>query len=119
MVPAASDSWPVPACTQSAGVAGALSEDESAQLFDTSAIHSPAQASIQRSRVLDTLTDRPRRRILLVYGPTSPWPFPDALPPMADRYRAIGFTGIVVYAPKPQERAVFDKVLTRLDDLKS
>jgi hypothetical protein len=35
---------------------------------------------------------------------------------MADYYRAIGFTEIVVYAPKPQERAVFDKVLTRLDD---
>jgi hypothetical protein len=38
---------------------------------------------------------------------------------MADRYRAIGFTEIIVYAPKPQERAVFDKVVTRLDDLKS
>jgi hypothetical protein len=29
---------------------------------------------------------------------------------MADRYRAIGITEIVVYAPRPQERAVFDKV---------
>jgi hypothetical protein len=96
----------VRACTQSAGVAGALSEDESAQLFDTWAIHSPAQASIQRSRILNTLTDRPMRRILLVYGPTSPWSFPGALPPMADRYRAMGFTEIVGYAPRPQERAV-------------
>jgi hypothetical protein len=41
------------------------------------------------------------------------------LSPMADRYRAIGFTEIVVYAPKPQGRAVLDKVVTRLDDLKS
>jgi hypothetical protein len=30
-----------------------------------------------------------------------------------------GFTDIVVYAPKPHERAVFDKVVNRLGDLRS
>jgi hypothetical protein len=32
---------------------------------------------------------------------------------------SIGFTDIVVYAPKPHERAVFDKVVNRLGDLRS
>jgi hypothetical protein len=35
---------------------------------------------------------------------------------MVDRYRAIGFDEIVCYAPKPEEQAVFDKVVGRLDE---
>jgi hypothetical protein len=103
---------------QSAGVAGSLSEGESAQLFDTWAIHSAAQVSIQRSRTGYT------HRSATAQDPARLWPdvpvvLPQRSPLMADYYRAIGFTEIVVYAPKPQQRAVFDKVLTRLDDLKS
>lgn len=81
------------------------------------------QASIERSRLLDQLClerDRdPRtlRRILLAYGSMSPWAGVDALARLAERYRRIGFDEIVCFAPKPSERAVFDKVVERLGDL--
>lgn len=69
------------------------------------------QASIERVRRLD---GRPSRRILLAYGAITPWSDPDAFPRLVDRYRDIGFTEIVCYAPKPEERAVFDRAVTRL-----
>lgn len=59
------------------------------------------------------------------------YPYRDAAmapPPVAGRIpvivaakscSSIGFTDIVVYAPKPHERAMFDKVVNRLGDLRS
>jgi alkanesulfonate monooxygenase SsuD/methylene tetrahydromethanopterin reductase-like flavin-dependent oxidoreductase (luciferase family) len=81
------------------------------------------QASVERSRILDQLClDRGRdprtlRRILLAYGSMNPWSGTDALARLTDRYRAIGFDEIVCFAPKPSERAVFDKVVGRLGDM--
>lgn len=82
------------------------------------------RASIDRSRVLDQLcVDRGRdpralHRILLAYGSMSPWRDTGALAALVDRYRAIGFDEIVCYAPTPSERAVFDKVVGRLAELR-
>jgi hypothetical protein len=59
---------------------------------------------------------RTLRRILLAYGAITPWSSGDGFAAMVDRYRAIGFDAIVCYAPEPEEQAVFDKVVGRLDD---
>ena len=56
------------------------------------------------------------RRILLAYGSITPWSTPDSFPAMVDRYRAAGIDEIVCYAPKPEERPVFDKTVERLGD---
>jgi alkanesulfonate monooxygenase SsuD/methylene tetrahydromethanopterin reductase-like flavin-dependent oxidoreductase (luciferase family) len=72
------------------------------------------RASIERIRVLDELRSEPQRRILLAYGSITPWASEDAFARLVDRYREIGFDEIVCYAPKPDERAVFDKVVGRL-----
>jgi len=77
-------------------------------------------ATAERSRALDRLcADRGRdsravRRILLAYGSITPWSTPDAFPSMVERYRELGIDEIVCYAPKPEERAVFDKIVERL-----
>ncbi|MET9342246.1 LLM class flavin-dependent oxidoreductase [Nonomuraea sp. NPDC003804] len=77
------------------------------------------EASVKRSRTLDRLCgERGRqpgevRRILLAYGSLTPWASADAFARMVERYQAIGFDEIVCYAPKPEERAVFDKVVSR------
>jgi alkanesulfonate monooxygenase SsuD/methylene tetrahydromethanopterin reductase-like flavin-dependent oxidoreductase (luciferase family) len=71
------------------------------------------QASIERMRVLD---GQPLRRILLAYGSITPWASEDEFARLVDRYQEIGFDEIVCYAPKPPERAVFDKVVSRLSD---
>jgi alkanesulfonate monooxygenase SsuD/methylene tetrahydromethanopterin reductase-like flavin-dependent oxidoreductase (luciferase family) len=73
--------------------------------------------SIQRVSKLEQLgRDRePLRKILLAYGAISPWSSKDGFARMVDRYRGIGFDEIVVYAPKPAERAVFDEVVADLD----
>jgi hypothetical protein len=76
-------------------------------------------ATVERCRTLDRLcTERGRevRRILLAYGPITPWSTPAAFPAMVERYREIGIDEIVCYAPKPDERAVFDKIADRLAD---
>ena len=75
------------------------------------------QASITRIGMLDRLSrDRGRlRRILLAYGAIAPWSSRDAFVRLVDRYRRIGFDEIVCYAPKPEERAVFDSVVADLD----
>ena len=75
------------------------------------------QASIGRIRTLDRLRrDRaPLRKILLAYGAVTPWSSPDGFVALVDRYRSIGFDEIICYAPKPDERAVFDKVVATLD----
>ncbi|MFI6503800.1 LLM class flavin-dependent oxidoreductase [Nonomuraea typhae] len=78
------------------------------------------RASAERIRTLDRLLrehDRePVRKILLAYGAVTPWASADAFARTAERYGEIGFDEIVVYAPKPAERAVFDKVIDRLGD---
>lgn len=75
------------------------------------------QASIKRIRTLDRLRgDRvPLRKIVLAYGALTPWSTQDALPKMIERCREIGFDEIVCYAPKPHERAVFERVVANLD----
>jgi alkanesulfonate monooxygenase SsuD/methylene tetrahydromethanopterin reductase-like flavin-dependent oxidoreductase (luciferase family) len=75
------------------------------------------RASIERIRTLDELRgDRPAlRKLLLAYGSISPWSSVDAFPRLVDRYRSIGFDEIVCYAPKPDEQAVFDRVVTKMD----
>lgn len=75
------------------------------------------QASIKRINTLRRLRqDRPDlRRILLAYGSISPWSSRDAFATLVDRYERIGFDEMVCYAPKPHERAVFDRVAGRLD----
>ncbi|TDD87116.1 LLM class flavin-dependent oxidoreductase [Actinomadura rubrisoli] len=79
------------------------------------------EATLTRIRTLDQRTaDRgrpPVRKVLLAYGSISPWSSADAFSRLVDRYRAIGFDEIICYAPKPAERAVFDKVARRLTDL--
>jgi alkanesulfonate monooxygenase SsuD/methylene tetrahydromethanopterin reductase-like flavin-dependent oxidoreductase (luciferase family) len=72
-------------------------------------------ASIERLKLLGTVP----RRILLAYGSIKPWSSPDAFPRLVERYRGIGFTEIITYAPKDEERPVFDKAVRRLDDLRS
>jgi alkanesulfonate monooxygenase SsuD/methylene tetrahydromethanopterin reductase-like flavin-dependent oxidoreductase (luciferase family) len=57
------------------------------------------------------------RRILLAYGAITPWSSVDGFARMVDRYRELGFDEIVCYAPKPEERAVFDKVAAELGAL--
>jgi alkanesulfonate monooxygenase SsuD/methylene tetrahydromethanopterin reductase-like flavin-dependent oxidoreductase (luciferase family) len=78
------------------------------------------RASIERIRMLGELRgDRvPLRKILLAYGAIAPWSSPDALAQLVDRYQRIGFDEIVCYAPKPEERAVFDTVVPDLDTLR-
>jgi alkanesulfonate monooxygenase SsuD/methylene tetrahydromethanopterin reductase-like flavin-dependent oxidoreductase (luciferase family) len=75
------------------------------------------EASIKRIGTLDQLSsDRPAlRKILLGYGAITPWSSEDAFARLVDRYREIGFDEIVCYAPKPDERAVFDRVVANLD----
>ncbi|HTF54468.1 MAG TPA: LLM class flavin-dependent oxidoreductase [Pseudonocardia sp.] len=81
-----------------------------------------AAASIERGRVLDRLCQEQNRapdslrRILLAYGAISPWSSVDGFSRLVDRYREIGFDEIVCYAPKPDEQAVFEKVVGRLAD---
>jgi hypothetical protein len=48
----------------------------------------------------------------------APWSSKDALAQLVDRYEQIGFDEIVCYAPKPEERAVFDAVVAELDTLR-
>lgn len=79
-------------------------------------------ATLERGRTLDRLCQergrdpRTLRRILLAYGAITPWAGPGTFPAMVERYRAAGFDEIVCYTPKPDERAVFDKVATQLSD---
>ncbi len=75
------------------------------------------ESSIERIATLERLNpDRPPlRKILLAYGAITPWSSVDGFARVVDRYRGIGFDEIVVYAPKPDERAVFDKVVAELD----
>ncbi|TCM45609.1 LLM class flavin-dependent oxidoreductase [Kribbella sp. VKM Ac-2568] len=75
------------------------------------------EASVRRTEVLDSLLEGRReiRRILLAYGEIDPWASVDAFARLVDRYRGIGFNELVLYAPKDHERAVFDKVIARLD----
>jgi alkanesulfonate monooxygenase SsuD/methylene tetrahydromethanopterin reductase-like flavin-dependent oxidoreductase (luciferase family) len=81
-----------------------------------------AEATVQRGQMLDELCaewgrdPRSVRRILLAYGSIHPWSAPDAFASMVDRYRAAGIDEIVCYAPKSNERTVFDKVVERLGD---
>jgi alkanesulfonate monooxygenase SsuD/methylene tetrahydromethanopterin reductase-like flavin-dependent oxidoreductase (luciferase family) len=74
------------------------------------------ESSIERIRTLERLTgDRPPlRKILLAYGAITPWSSRDGFAAVVDRYRGIGFDEIVVYAPMPDERAVFDDVVADL-----
>jgi alkanesulfonate monooxygenase SsuD/methylene tetrahydromethanopterin reductase-like flavin-dependent oxidoreductase (luciferase family) len=76
------------------------------------------QASVDRLATLDRLSpDRPlTRRILLAYGSMTPWASEDGFARLVERYRDIGFDEMVCYAPKPHERAVFDKVTGRLGE---
>jgi alkanesulfonate monooxygenase SsuD/methylene tetrahydromethanopterin reductase-like flavin-dependent oxidoreductase (luciferase family) len=77
------------------------------------------KASVERIATLDRLSrerDRPAlRKILLAWGPLAPWASRDAFARLVDRYRDIGFDEIVVYSPKPEERASFDAVVADLD----
>jgi alkanesulfonate monooxygenase SsuD/methylene tetrahydromethanopterin reductase-like flavin-dependent oxidoreductase (luciferase family) len=75
------------------------------------------QASIKRIKMLDQLRgDRvPLRKIVLAYGALTPWSTQDALAKMIERCREIGFDEIVCYAPKPHDRAVFERVVANLD----
>jgi hypothetical protein len=73
-------------------------------------------ASISRINTLRQLRqDRsPLRKILLAYGAVTPWSSADAFAALVDRYERIGFDEMICYAPKPHERATFDKVTARL-----
>jgi alkanesulfonate monooxygenase SsuD/methylene tetrahydromethanopterin reductase-like flavin-dependent oxidoreductase (luciferase family) len=75
------------------------------------------QASVKRISTLEQLRgDRaPLRKILLAYGAMTPWTSRDAFARLVDRYSEIGFDEVVCYAPKPDERAVFDEVVSDLD----
>lgn len=79
-------------------------------------------ATVERGQTLDRLCSEqgrdPRsvRRILLAYGAIQPWSTPDSFAAMVDRYRAAGIDEIVCYTPKPEERAVFDKLVERIGD---
>jgi alkanesulfonate monooxygenase SsuD/methylene tetrahydromethanopterin reductase-like flavin-dependent oxidoreductase (luciferase family) len=66
---------------------------------------------LARDRVPETL-----RRMLLAYGAITPWASVDAFEAMVSRYREAGIDEIVCYTPKPEKRAVFDKVVSRLAD---
>jgi alkanesulfonate monooxygenase SsuD/methylene tetrahydromethanopterin reductase-like flavin-dependent oxidoreductase (luciferase family) len=75
------------------------------------------QASIKRIATLEQL-GRGRaelRKILLAYGAITPWSSQDSFAKVVDRYQKIGFDEIVCYAPKPHERAVFDRVVANLN----
>ncbi len=75
------------------------------------------EASLERLRLLDEgLGGRSVRRILLAYGAISPWESVDGFARLVERYRGAGFDEIVVYAPKDHERAVFDEVVSKLDN---
>jgi alkanesulfonate monooxygenase SsuD/methylene tetrahydromethanopterin reductase-like flavin-dependent oxidoreductase (luciferase family) len=80
-------------------------------------------ATRRRTDTLDRLRgERDRepaslRRILLAYGAITPWSSADGFARMVDRYRELGFDEIVCYAPKPEERAVFDKVVAGMGAL--
>jgi alkanesulfonate monooxygenase SsuD/methylene tetrahydromethanopterin reductase-like flavin-dependent oxidoreductase (luciferase family) len=83
-----------------------------------------AHDTAQRAATLDALC-RARgrdpgeiRRILLAYGAVSPWASRDAFAALVEQYRALGIDEIVCYAPKPDERAVFDSVTARLDEFR-
>jgi alkanesulfonate monooxygenase SsuD/methylene tetrahydromethanopterin reductase-like flavin-dependent oxidoreductase (luciferase family) len=82
------------------------------------------QATAERVRTLQRLCaeqgrDPGRmRRILLAYGAITPWSSPDSLSVLVQRYSEIGIDEVVCYAPKPDERAVFDQVVERLNDLR-
>lgn len=82
------------------------------------------RTAIERGRTLDRLCEeRGRdpgalRRILLAYGAIDPWASADGFARLVDNYREIGFDGIVCYAPKPAEQAVFDQVVERLGELR-
>jgi alkanesulfonate monooxygenase SsuD/methylene tetrahydromethanopterin reductase-like flavin-dependent oxidoreductase (luciferase family) len=77
-------------------------------------------ATVRRTATLDRLCrERDRdpatlRRVLLAYGAITPWSSAEGFARMVDRYRALGFDEIVCYAPKPEERTVFDKVAAGL-----
>jgi alkanesulfonate monooxygenase SsuD/methylene tetrahydromethanopterin reductase-like flavin-dependent oxidoreductase (luciferase family) len=77
------------------------------------------EASIERVATIDRLSrerHRPAlRKILLAWGPLAPWASRDAFARLVDRYREIGFDEIVVYSPKPHERACFDDIVADLD----
>ncbi|TCO44229.1 LLM class flavin-dependent oxidoreductase [Actinocrispum wychmicini] len=75
-------------------------------------------ASVARIRRLTELRQAPQRRILLAYGSITPWASEDSFARLVERYATIGFDEIVCYAPKPDERAVFDKVVGRLDSFR-
>ena len=83
-----------------------------------------AQDTAERARTLDALCQaRGRdpgelRRILLAYGAVSPWASRDAFAAMVGRYRQVGIDEIVCYAPKADERSVFDAVAARLDEFR-
>jgi alkanesulfonate monooxygenase SsuD/methylene tetrahydromethanopterin reductase-like flavin-dependent oxidoreductase (luciferase family) len=73
--------------------------------------------SIERSEALDAALDgRAIRRLLLAYGQIDPWASEEGFGQLVERYGRIGFDELVVYAPKEHERAVFDKVVSRLDE---
>jgi len=80
-------------------------------------------ATVRRSNTLDRLCrERDRepaslRRILLAYGAITQWSSVDGFARMVDRHRELGFDEIVCYAPKPDERAVFDKVVAGMSAL--
>jgi alkanesulfonate monooxygenase SsuD/methylene tetrahydromethanopterin reductase-like flavin-dependent oxidoreductase (luciferase family) len=73
--------------------------------------------TIVRMATLERLRgDRPAlRKILLAYGAIRPWSADGAFARLVDRFQEIGFDELVCYAPKPQERAVFDKAVAQLD----
>lgn len=75
------------------------------------------RVAIKRISTLERLSrDRiALRKILLAYGAITPWSSQDAFARLVDRYQQIGFDEIVCYAPKPHERAIFDKVVANLD----
>lgn len=74
--------------------------------------------TVKRIATLERLRgDRPElRKILLAYGAITPWSSRDAFSTLVDRYRKIGIDEIVCYSPKPHERAVFDGVVSNLDN---
>lgn len=72
------------------------------------------EASVERVRTLERLGRNRVRRILLAYGAIQPWSAPDALPRLVERYGGIGFDEVVCYAPKPDERPIFDKAINNL-----
>ena len=74
------------------------------------------EASVRRLEALDELLGgREIRRILLAYGQIDPWSSEDGFARLVDRYRTAGFTELVLYAPKPHEQPVFEKVAAKLD----